>query len=123
MWVDAQLPPALASWLREWGVPARHVADIDALLTAPDREIFESGRAANAVVVTKDEDFVQLLEALGAPPQIVWVTIGNVRNARLRALFERHWSVIRGQLDAGEPLVELSDSPGGEHKKGSAQSR
>jgi hypothetical protein len=44
-------------------------------------------RAAEAsVVVTKDEDFVRLLERHGPPPQIVWVTCGNVRNAALRAV-------------------------------------
>ncbi len=94
VWVDAQLPPALARWLAEWGEVARHVADLH-LLTASDDEIFAVAREARAVVVTKDEDFVRRLESRGAPPQIVWVTVGNVRNARLRILFERHWPAIR----------------------------
>lgn len=110
LWIDAQLPPALAAWLTEWGAVARHVADL-AMLTAPDAGIFAAARRARAIVVTKDEDFVRLLEARGAPPQVVWVTVGNVRNARLRMLFERHWPAIRAQLVAGEPLVELSETP------------
>lgn len=110
VWVDAQLPPLLATWLREWGTPARHVEDLE-LLTAADQDIFDAARRARAVVVTKDEDFVQLLEAHGPPPQVVWVTVGNVRNARLRSLVERHWPMIHEQLAAGEPLVELAESP------------
>lgn len=109
VWVDAQLPPALAAWLTEWGTPARHVAELG-FLTSADAQIFEAARAVSAIVVTKDEDFVRLLEAHGPPPQVVWVTIGNVRNAQLRSAFERHWSGIRDQLAALEPLVELSGS-------------
>lgn len=108
LWIDAQLPPALADWLVAWGAPSRHVADLN-LLTAPDNGIFAAARAAGAVVVTKDEDFVQLLEAHGPPPQVDWVTVGNVRNVRLRALFAQHWPAIRRQLAAGEPMVELAE--------------
>lgn len=108
LWIDAQLPPALVAWLTEWGAVARHVTEM-AMLTASDEGIFAAAREARAVVVTKDEDFVQLLEAHGAPPQVVWVTVGNVRNARLRTLLERHWPAIRDQLGSGEPLIELSE--------------
>lgn len=107
LWVDAQLPPALADWLAEWGVASRHVSQLG-LLAASDVEIFAAARLARAVVVTKDEDFVRLLERDGPPPQVVWVTVGNTRNARLRELFERHWPTIREQLELGEALVELS---------------
>jgi len=108
LWIDAQLPPSLAEWLAEWGARSRHVADLG-LLAAPDEGIFAAARDAGAVVVTKDEDFVRLLEAHGPPPQLVWVTVGNVRKARLRALFEQHWPAIRVQLAAGEPLVDLAE--------------
>lgn len=108
-WIDAQLPPALALWLTEWGTEARHVADLG-MIAAADAAIFDAARRAGAVVVTKDEDFVRLLEAHGTPPQVVWVTVGNVRNVRLRLLFEHHWPAIREQVAAGEPLVELSDA-------------
>ena len=107
VWIDAQLPPVLATWLTEWGTRARHVAELG-FLTSTDAQIFEAARAGSAIVVTKDEDFVRLLEAHGPPPQVVWVTIGNVRNARLRSVFELHWPGIRDQLAALEPLVELS---------------
>lgn len=108
VWVDAQLPPALADWLNEWGVRARHLADLGQL-EATDEQVFDAARRVAAIVVTKDADFVRLLETRGAPPQVVWVTIGNVRNARLRAVVKRHWPAIQVQLAAGEPLVELAD--------------
>ena len=59
VWVDAQLPPALARWLaEEHGVEAAHVEDLG-LLRAADPAIFDAARAADVVVVTKDTDFVQ----------------------------------------------------------------
>jgi predicted nuclease of predicted toxin-antitoxin system len=108
VWVDAQLPPVLARWLaREYGVQAAHVNDVG-YLAAGDSVIFEAARAGGAaVVVTKDDDFVRLLEQNGPPPQVVWVTCGNVRNAALRALVLPIWPQVAAMLNAGEPLVEI----------------
>jgi predicted nuclease of predicted toxin-antitoxin system len=109
VWVDAQLPPAVARWLSaERGVDARHVLDAG-LLEAADGAIFEAARAAGvAAVVTKDEDFVTLLERRGPPPAVVWVTAGNVRNAELRRIVLDAWPRVAELLAAGEPLVEVS---------------
>jgi predicted nuclease of predicted toxin-antitoxin system len=109
-WIDAQLPPVLASWINGDGGRAVHVEEIG-LLRAPDPEIFTKARAANAVVVTKDEDFVLLLESRGPPPQVVWITLGNVRNAELLAVWARSWRTVEQQVMAGEPLVEVGDLP------------
>ena len=109
-WIDAQLPPALARWIGVRGGLATHIMDIG-LLKSPDREIFTQARAAQCVVITKDEDFVRLLEQHGPPPQVVWVTVGNVRNAVLLDLFERVWDEVCRQLDANEALVEVADPP------------
>lgn len=63
------------------------------------------------MVVTKDKDLVRLLEAHGAPPQVVRITVGNVRNPVLHALWARGWRLVEQQVGAGEPLVELGDLP------------
>lgn len=106
IWVDAQLPPALARWLTdECGEDAAHVQDLE-LLRASDTAIFERAGAANAVVVTKDLDFVQLLERRGPPPQVIWLTAGNLSTAHLIALVARHWPRVV-QLLEYEGLVEI----------------
>ena len=70
--------------------------------------IFEAARSGKAaVVVTKDEDFVQLLEHRGPPPQIVWVTCGNVRNETLREIVDAAWPRVAELIAAGEPLIEI----------------
>lgn len=58
-------------------------------------------------MVTKDEDFVQLLEHRGPPPQIVWVTCGNVRNETLREIVDAAWPRVAELIAAGEPLIEI----------------
>jgi len=58
--------------------------------------------------MTNDEDFVLLLQALGAPPQIVWLTCGNTSNAELKRLLADAGKRTFALLESGEPLVEIS---------------
>jgi predicted nuclease of predicted toxin-antitoxin system len=76
LWLDAQLPPALARWINEqpWGVGAVAVREIG-LRDASDPEIFRQARAAEAVVMTKDRDFIRLLDEQGPPPQVIWLRL------------------------------------------------
>lgn len=107
VWTDAQLSPALAGWFRDaLGVQAHAVRDLG-LRDAEDLVIFDHARNAGAVVLTKDRDFLDLLERLGPPPQVVWLTCGNTSNAYLRALLVRVWPRVAALLAAGEPLVEI----------------
>jgi predicted nuclease of predicted toxin-antitoxin system len=108
VWVDAQLPPALARWLQDLGESrAVHVEDLG-LLKAEDQEIFEGARQARAVVITKDNDFVQIQERRGPPPQVLWITCGNTSNRALKDLIVRSWPRAKGLLAAGEALVEIN---------------
>lgn len=110
LWLDAQLSPALASWLAStFSVRCTAVRDLQ-LRDATDHEIFMSAREAGAVIVSKDADFVRLLEQFGPPPQIVWVTCGNTSNLRLQALIRAGWPQVVTLLEAGEPIVELRDA-------------
>jgi predicted nuclease of predicted toxin-antitoxin system len=111
IWLDAQLSPALATWLRQvFIVEAVPVRDLG-LRDAADAAIFESARSANAVVMTKDSDFVQLLERHGPPPQVLWLTCGNTSNEALKQILRPAWPTITTMLTAGEPLVEIGDMP------------
>lgn len=109
IWVDAQLPPVLSRWIEDPDhVRAVHVSEIG-LLTAEDAEIFEKARSAGAIVMTKDEDFVQLQEGRGTPPQLVWLTCGNISNPQLKVLLLSRWERAIELLRAGEPLVEINE--------------
>jgi predicted nuclease of predicted toxin-antitoxin system len=108
IWVDAQLSPALARWLRdELAVDAVAVRELG-LQAAEDPEIFARARSQDGtVVLTKDSDFVELVTRLGPPPQIVWLTCGNTSTAYLRDVFRESWLRVESLLAAGEALVEI----------------
>lgn len=108
IWIDAQLSPSLAKWIETTlGVQAHALRDVG-LRDATDREIFRAARAANATVMTKDSDFVTLLNQLGAPPQIIWLTCGNTSNQYLRTLLTTALPNALALLEGGEDLVEIS---------------
>ena len=74
---------------------------------ANDDVIFDFAKSASLIVVTKADDFVRRSDALGAPPQILWLRIGNCRNPALFAALASAWVNIVAALDRGERVVEL----------------
>ena len=97
----------MARWIEEtFEVGCHHVRDIG-LREAEDSEIFRQARDASAVVMTKDEDFVNLVERNGAPPQVIWVTCGNMSNARFKLLLVETFRDAMSLITSGEAVVEI----------------
>jgi predicted nuclease of predicted toxin-antitoxin system len=108
IWVDAQLSPSIAVWINSrFGIAASALRDLG-LRDATDREIFLAAKNANVIVMTKDSDFLRLLDDLGTPPKVIWLTCGNTSNARLREILEQHLEKALELLQEGEQLVEIS---------------
>jgi predicted nuclease of predicted toxin-antitoxin system len=107
IWVDAQLPPAIAAWLTSnFALNAYAVRDLG-LREAADRAIFLAARSASAVVMTKDIDFVRLLTELGPPPKVIWLTCGNTSNARMKQILKKALPGAMSLLNSGQPMVEI----------------
>lgn len=107
VWLDAQLPPALAFWLREnSSVQAFSLRELG-LRDADDIQIFNRARKDGCVLMSKDSDFVALVQRLGPPPQLIWVTCGNVTNSNLKAMFSAVFNQALDLLAAGEAIVEI----------------
>jgi len=104
--VDAQLPPALAHWLREAGHEATHVEDAG-LRDAEDGEIWTHALENGAVIMTKDEDFAARSTQASTAPVIVWLRGGNATNSALRAWVEARLPGILQLLDAEKHLIEV----------------
>jgi predicted nuclease of predicted toxin-antitoxin system len=86
IWVDAHLSPAIATWITNTlGITAVALRDLG-LRDAEDLEIFEAAKTQKVIFMTKDSDFVDLVDRLKAPPQIIWLTCGNTSNARLKEI-------------------------------------
>jgi len=108
IWIDAQLSPAIATWISStFGVTALALRDIG-LRDAEDSEIFEAAKAQGVIFMTKDSDFVDLVDRLGSPPQIIWLTCGNTSNAQLREILSATLPRALELLRFGEALVEIS---------------
>ncbi|MBM3790580.1 MAG: hypothetical protein FJW35_09560 [Acidobacteria bacterium] len=109
-WLDAHLSPAIASWIsQEFSVSAVAVRDLG-LQNAKDRQIFFAARQANAVVMTKDADFVHLVEQSGPPPQVILLAFGNTSNSRMRQILKRTFVQAMEWIRKGEPVVEITAS-------------
>ncbi len=108
IWIDAQLSPTMAIWIRaNFAVQAVALRDVG-LRDATDRRIFQEAKDAAVVVMTKDGDFVRLLDEEGPPPQVIWVTCGNTSNARLRQILAATLPKAIELLKSGERLVEIN---------------
>ncbi|HBI43357.1 MAG TPA: hypothetical protein DDY78_10955 [Planctomycetales bacterium] len=111
IWLDAQLPPSAAAWVTAtFGIEA-HPVRVLGLRDAKDPSIFQAARAAGVVVMTKDSDFVEMLQRLGPPPKVLWVTCGNTSNSRLRECLRRDLPAAVARLEGGESLLEIGDVP------------
>ena len=111
LWLDAQLPPALAAWIMaQWphihAVPVRDLG----LRDAEDREIFAQAKSASAVVMTKDRDFLALLFKQGPPPEVIWIRVGNSSNMALQSVLLRTLDLAIARLREGEPWIEIRSS-------------
>jgi predicted nuclease of predicted toxin-antitoxin system len=107
-WIDAQLPPQLASWLSQtFKVEAYALRDLH-LRDAEDVQIFQKARQ-QGIIISKDSDFVEMVLRLGVPPQLLWVTCGNVTNRRLQNLLTQVFPRAQELLVSGEAVVEIAD--------------
>jgi predicted nuclease of predicted toxin-antitoxin system len=80
LWIDAQLSSHLALWLRKTFEIDAYSLEYLKLDEAEDEDIFVAAREAHAIVMTKDEDLVQLQKRLSFPPKMIWITCGNTSN-------------------------------------------
>lgn len=102
--VDAQLPPALCRWLEARGHLAEHVSEIG-LLTASDADIAQRAATDQAILISKDEDFLILRQ----PDRfaLLWLRCGNATNRALNLWLDLRWDQVDTLLARGERLIEL----------------
>lgn len=92
--VDAQLPRLLAVLLNELGQSARHTLDLAAGNRTSDRTLAELADADEAVVISKDADFLNSHLLHRRPAKLLLVSTGNIPNPSLLGIFEAHLDQI-----------------------------
>jgi predicted nuclease of predicted toxin-antitoxin system len=109
LWLDAHLSPRIARWLSEnFKVNAFPARDLN-LREAEDEEIFFAARKANAIILTKDSDFIDLLARHGGPPKIIWLTCGNTSEESLKKILLAKFSEAIQMLESGDDLIEIGN--------------
>ncbi len=107
IWIDAQLSPAIATWITShFSIECVAIRDLG-LRDAEDHAIFSAAREAEAIVMTKDSDFAELLDRLGPPPKIIWVTCGNTSNENLIRILSSTLPQAIQLLSEGHKIVEI----------------
>jgi predicted nuclease of predicted toxin-antitoxin system len=72
-----------------------------------DQQTFLQARLADVTILTKDGDFVNLLERLGPPPKIVLVACGNCTNRALRELLSSELPDALTRLTGSESSITI----------------
>jgi predicted nuclease of predicted toxin-antitoxin system len=104
--IDAQLPPALARFLKEAGYEAEHLID-KGLENSDDSPVWDYAVSTAAVIVTKDEDFAARIQMYPEGPAVVWLRIGNCSNRALLQWLAPMLPNILNSLQQGEKLIEI----------------
>jgi predicted nuclease of predicted toxin-antitoxin system len=107
IWTDAQFPPLLAGWITKTFQVESSNLDALGLCQASDADIFQALRTPGQVIMTRDEDFVDLVTRLDPPPQVLWVTSGNLTNRAMGELLTRTLPAAMDHFRRGEPVVEI----------------
>jgi predicted nuclease of predicted toxin-antitoxin system len=104
--LDAQLPPRLAAKISSTGHEAIHLGDI-LPVDAEDLVVAKEANRLKAVLVSKDEDFVDLARRGVLQSQFLWIRSGNMTTAKLWLILEPLLPDIERAFTAGEKIVEV----------------
>jgi predicted nuclease of predicted toxin-antitoxin system len=108
IWLDAHLSPSLASWINTTfpTLKAYPLRDLG-LRDASDKKIFEEARLKNAIIMTKDIDFLDIIQRLGSPPKIILLTCGNTTNSSLQKILTSNLVQALTILSGEDSVVEI----------------
>jgi predicted nuclease of predicted toxin-antitoxin system len=105
--IDTQLPHQLATALKQHGQNAVHASELPGAHRTTDAAIMDHAMRTNAVVVTKDADFLAAYQLKRSPARLLYVSTGNIGNRALIFHFMRYLDVIIKELERGG-FVELT---------------
>ena len=104
---DENLSPRLCRLLADVYPGSAHVRDIG-LRGADDERICSYARDYGFTVVSKDNDFRQRGFLRGAPPKVVWLSVGNAGTTRIADLLRReHGRLLAFENEAETALLAL----------------
>jgi predicted nuclease of predicted toxin-antitoxin system len=103
--IDTQLPPSLARFLVSQGFDAIHTTYFPNGHLLKDSEIVKIAIHDVRIIVTKDSDFFDNFLLKGAPPKVLLLQFGNIKNADLIQQFQNQISSIEKLFNNNSDLV------------------
>lgn len=94
--LDANLSWRLTKKLQSYFEACYHVDNIGLSVPAADIEIWNYALTNDLIIVTNDDDFLNLANTKGFPPKVVLLKTGNQSNAYLEQLLIKHKEEIVG---------------------------
>lgn len=105
--LDENLSYRLVAMLGSAFPDSQHV-DLVGLHARADSAIWDFARDHGFTIVTKDDDFRQRSFLHGAPPKVIWLSVGNARTETiLRVLSNGRLLIERFARDPEESLLIL----------------
>jgi len=106
--IDENLSPRLVQALQSEYPGSAHVRSLG-LRAATDAMIWERARQEAYAIVSKDNDFRQLSFVHGAPPKVIWLSVGNAETeAILRLLRSQRAEIQVFEADTEASLLALT---------------
>lgn len=91
---DENLSFRLAGELADVYPASAHVRHVG-LLGAPDEVIWNYAAEHGFLLASKDADFYQRSIALGSPPKVIWLRVGNAPTRTIAELLRERYLIIR----------------------------
>jgi len=88
--IDAQLPRRLVTALKQSGFEAIHTLELPDGNRTTDQALIDLSVTLQAIVVTKDSDFVQSFLLKQRPWKLLLISTGNIGNDELITMFQEN---------------------------------
>ena len=107
--IDAQLPLALAHFIRWNETECLHVCDLPLKDRTPDSEIRRICLQEGYILITKDRDFLDTHLLKRIPEKLLLISTGNISNRILLEIMKQNWLTIKTQFKEIN-LMELDNA-------------
>jgi predicted nuclease of predicted toxin-antitoxin system len=108
--IDTQLPPLLAEFFRYKGFDAVHTTDYQDGHLFQDEEISQRAIAEERIIVTKDNDFLNIYLLGKYDIEVLILEVGNIRNKELLELISMQLDSIIDLFKQKNKLVILQEN-------------
>lgn len=92
--IDAHFPRNLVWLFQEFNINAYHTLGMPNQNQTTDNEILDFADEYNAIVMSKDADFVDSFYLQNRPKKLLLISTGNIKNSELKQLLTNHLTEV-----------------------------